>query len=336
MTARSNPRSSTVAPTITRPSPRGTTYTRSVTTTRSQGGSAGARRVRISPLTGRTGGRARARNPLGRPGPATAGEQDVPGRIPGPVTRDDALDPLGPADRAGDLGARDHLGSGALGGGGQRAHQRPGVDGGLVGSVDGARAARGEARLQPSRLAGAQHARVEVQRAHQLMAPAKLGRLVGVECHVKRAQRQVPHVGAAGLGQLGRERRPGGVRVKRQAQQTLLAPGCLADGRQHPGGHARRPGAGAVALEHRDREACLGGAPGAREPDRARADDNQVHGLMVSLRHVLLVPGSGPMATIPAPALPGSGSDGRRPCCRPLSPRLGSRYGSDGTPAKLA
>ena len=130
----------------------------------------------------------------------------------------------------------------------------------------------------------------------------------------------------------------------------VLAPVGLAHGGEHPGGDAGRARAGLVALEHPDPEATASGAPGTGEADRPAAHDHRIQVVPSAVMGAQTAQGnhdvpvatagaagflghdglsaSSPAwrairATIPAPALPGSGSDGRRPDCRPLSPSTG-------------
>ena len=65
-------------------------------------------------------------------------------------------------------------------------------------------------------------------------------------------------------------------------------------------------------VEHDDRQAALARAPGHEQADDAAADDGDVD-LAAAIRSI--------KRCLPTPALSGSGDDGRRLRCRPLSPR---------------
>ena len=163
--------------------------------------------------------------------------------------------------------------------GDERRDQRPRIDGGLVRRVHAAAAAGAEPGLELAAGARRQPFGVEPERAHQLEAAPQLGRLVAVERDVQRAELEVADL-APGSPRRARPRtRPEPVRGERQLEQAVLAPGRLADRRQHPGGDVGGAGAGTVALDHEHLEPALGRAPGAGEADHAGADDDRVGSL---------------------------------------------------------
>ena len=194
----------------------------------------------------------------------------------GAIGRLDARKPVTVDDRPGHLGARRHLGAGALACDAERRHQRTRIDAGLVGSVDPAVNAGVKPGFEPAALARAEPLGVKRQRLHELEAAAELGRLVAVERDVERPAGDEAGVEAAHGSQLVRELWPRGVRSERSLEQPVLAPRGFPHGRQHPGGDARRPRPRFVTLQHPYAQAALGRAPRARQTDRAGADDYRV------------------------------------------------------------
>ena len=352
----SKPRSSTVAPTIRRPSGRGTRYTRSEATIRRQTGWSGfPRRVRIWPFTGRTGGRAKRRQPGRRSRPGAGGQDHVLGAMLAPVRGDHPGEAAVVDEGVRDLGLDEHLAPAMLHRGGQGGHQKAGVDGRLTRRMNTGGAGRREPRLEVPAGTRAQPLDPEVERLHQLEAAAQLLGLVAIEGDVERAAGLVADLQLAVGGELGREPGPGSGGGQRQAHQRLLAPARLADRGEHPRGHVG--GSGARAGRARAPERAPPGAPPAtRRPARSphrrpprrpgasgapSAERDRFSGTTTSSRlrrWPLSVVGHGRLsssragqfrATIPAPALPGSGSDGRRPDAALSAPaRRGSRCAS--------
>ncbi len=244
-----------------------------------------------------------------------------------------------------DLGLDQHLAAATLHRGGQGGQQQMGVNGRLSRRVDACGAGWGEAGLQVPTGARVQPLDAEVERFHQLEAAAELLGLVAIEGDVEGATGLVADLQLAVGGELGGEPWPGSGRGQPEAHQRLLAPVRLADRSEHARGDMRGPRAGAVALQDTNPHPPPRRAPGAGQPKGPTADHERVQrlrpvvsrarplqrhdDLVVLLGGALNVVGHGrfPLsvgrafrATIPAPALPGSGSDGRRPGCRPLSP----------------
>ena len=111
-----------------------------------------------------------------------------------------------------------------------------------------------------------------------------------------------------------RKRGQSAVRRERQLEQPVLAPGRLADRRQHAGGDVGGAGPGT----RRARAPAPAGLarPRARRRrgrSRRRRRSPRRSCSCVAGCHGTLLPGRADLAIIPAPALPGSGSDGRRP-----------------------
>ena len=122
--------------------------------------------------------------------------------------------------------------------------------------------------------------------------------------------------------ELRRELRPHRMRGQRGVEQILLAPGRLADRRQHP----RRDARGARAAARRARGRAPEAPPGPRAMRRRGRSRRRRRSPRRGARRCFVRPDlrQEPDPSL-APALPGSGSYGRRPS-RPLSPGWGSRH----------
>ena len=243
---------------------------------RSQTGSPALRSSRISPLTGRTGGRASAGSQAASPDQAPAASTTRPPAAPrrpraarppgsppsGPPTTSapPRTSAPAPAQRRQQRGA-------------QRPRDRP--------PPRRARARRRAATgLSPGSSSrqrrGAQPLRLEAERALQVVAPAQLRGLVAVERDVQRPRRagSPSPIPEAAL-ELGRRRPDTGsaaaiVISSRRSSPKVASP----DRRQHPrGDRGRARAAGLAALEHRDRAPRARQPPGAGEADHAAADD---------------------------------------------------------------
>src|SRR5262249_31092290 len=96
-----------------------------------------------------------------------------------------------------------------------------------------------------------------------------------------------------------------------EAEQRLFDWRRLTDRSQHPGCDSRRTAAGLAPLEDGHPEPTLSGPPRDREADHAASYDGYIQR-------------SGWVGheTLPPPALPGSGSDGRRIGAPPSQPAL--------------
>jgi hypothetical protein len=139
--------------------------------------------------------------------------------------------------------------------------------------------------------------------------------LVAVAGDHQRAALEDRHRVARGLAQLVHERRVAARRGDVQRGQVVLAEGGLAGRREHAGGDARGTGTRLAALEHDGPKAALRGPPGDGQADHAASHYRDVEAVRLRVRH----------DSLPAPALPGSGSDGRRLRRPPSQPRVGSR-----------
>ncbi len=183
-----------------------------------------------------------------------------------------------------DAGAGAQRGAGAAGGLGEREHERARVGGVVAGHREREAHRRRERGLQPPCRAGqhALHLQAELDSQREL-ALERRG-LVGVAGDDERAAAAQAGVGARGRLQLLGECRPGARAAQPELQQRQLAGVGLGDGREHPGGDVRRPGAERAALEHADGVPALGSPPGDGEPDGTAADDDDVRCCCV-LRH---------------------------------------------------
>ena len=229
------------------------------------------------------------------------------------------------------------------------ARSSPGSTAASPGARTPAATGRGEARLQVAAAAGGQPFDPQLQRLHQLEASLQLDRLVAVERNVHGAAGLVAGVEPAVVGEVRREGLPLACRGDHERGSTPPRPSsprpperasrrprltrrllvCLA---RAPGraAHAWPPSTRTPALSPRlpprPRRARVAGrlasaGAGARPRGRvvfwAFGSRRARFALSKRLRSI----GEGGFrATIPAPALPGSGSDGRRPGRRPLSP----------------
>ena len=174
--------------------------------------------------------------------------------------------------------------------------------------------------LEAAALAGAQPRGLQAEALVQLVQSPQLGGLVAVERDVQRPEPPVGHRLAAGLGELRRERGPRLGRRERCLQAGVLAPARLADRSDH----ARRDLGGPLpwaGVDDHGAQPGGGRAPRAGQPDDAAADDGEVGAFIVrSWRSPPRLFRPGRRSTLPPPALPGSGSDGRRlqPPSQPL------------------
>ena len=173
--------------------------------------------------------------------------------------------------------------------------------------------------------AGRSHSASRPSSTHQLVAPAQLLGLVAVEGHVQRAERRgsrhrsrlaaASSCGERGPGGDGRPARDASSASSPQvasptgASMPAATPEAPAPGRSRSSTRTRRPRCAARQAQAR---------PIAPAPTTIDVDVR----LSARLGTLSSSPGA-TGATIPAPALPGSGSDGRRPRCRPLSHAVG-------------
>jgi len=209
------------------------------------------------------------------------------------VPRAHAFQSLAGQDRRDHVGATPDLG--ALGGKRrkQRCRHPPGVDCGLVGSVDATVERGGEAGLQLAAAPRRQPLGAKTEGALQVVDPAKLRRLVAVEGNVEGAMSGVTASQPACRLELGDELGIDLRRSDRHPQQVGLAESELADRRQHPGGDAG--GASRLGAIQNDGPGTVAGKPpSAAEADRSAADNNHVIGVPIA-------------QALPPPALPGSG-----------------------------
>ena len=154
--------------------------------------------------------------------------------------------------------------------GGERRDDLAGVDGTVVGHVEGEADRRREGRLEAPRRAGQQPLDAQpVALAERVLAVERLG-LVAVARDEQRPR------GVQGDAELLGERRP--CRGGREAvlEQLGVADLGLADGREHPRGLPRGAATGAVALEHDGAQAALLRAERDREAHHAGSDDGDV------------------------------------------------------------
>jgi hypothetical protein len=136
--------------------------------------------------------------------------------------------------------------------------------------------ARREPRLESAAVAATEPLGVESQRALEGVQAAHLLEVVAIDRHHQRAALAIAGVEARALGQLGGERRPGRRPREVEPQQRLLAELRLGDGREHARRRGARAGADRATVDHAHGVAALGGAPGARQTDDARTDDDHV------------------------------------------------------------
>ena len=119
---------------------------------------------------------------------------------------------------------------------------------------------------------------------------------------------------SSSLGEAG----PAAQRLEVEREQALLAPGRLPDRSQHPRGHSGRSGRRALAPRAR--------IPGRRAAAARQAQASPITPPPTKIASYPLWSRVSPQSVrprrsnLPAPALPGSGSDGRRRFSRPLSP----------------
>ena len=157
------------------------------------------------------------------------------------------------------------------------------------------------------------------------MPPPQLRRLVAVERDVQRAGLEVSADPSRWPHSAPPRTRARSVRGQRRGEQPLLAPGRLADGGEHARCDARGARARLVALEDLDPQRRA-----ARRARRRRARSRRLRrSRATSLRSSRLLRVTLP--AIPPPALPGSGSDGRRPVAA-LSALGWAPVAPDGTP----
>jgi hypothetical protein len=182
--------------------------------------------------------------------------------------------PIG--DQVHHLGVRRDLDPSPVGGAPQRGDQRPGIRGRLVRGVNRRGHTRRKPWLQAPRIASAQPLRLEGEVAHELESVAKLGGLVAIERDMHRAEIEESDLTPGRIGELGCECRPLPVGAQRELEQLLLAPGRLADRREHAGGDSRGARPRLAPIEDAHRQPALGRAPRAGQADRARADDERV------------------------------------------------------------
>ena len=230
---------------------------------------------------------------------------------------------------------------------------RPRVDRRLAGRVDARGAGRREARLQLPAAARAQPLDAEVERLHQLEAAAQLLGLVAIEGDVERAAGLVADLQLAVRGELGGERGPGAGRGQRRGASAPPRPSSpRPPGRACPRPRARlrRPGSSrsstrtrtprraarhaqarpitppptTIASRASGPPSVRAAASAAERPRRraARLGLGSPSGTVAFSGSPL--PGGRFRATIPAPALPGSGSDGRRPDAALSAPAHGA------------
>ena len=211
----------------------------------------------------------------------------------------------------------------------ERAIERPRVDGGLV-----RRRARRRGRPAPSpgsssrQALGREPLGLEPVRAHQLVPAPQLGRLVAVERDVQRAELEVADVAAGRRGELRRELAARAGARRAPSSSSRSSPQVASPtGASIPAATPEAPAPGSVALEHDARRARAAAARQAQaRPITPAPTTIDVRDLgcrcCCSPRACSLSRAGGPRI-VPAPALPGSGSDGRRPVAA-LSAHSGS------------
>lgn len=93
---------------------------------------------------------------------------------------------------------------------------------------------------------------------------------------VARLARDMPGPGATVRRELPSERRPAGEGCQTSSERLGFGVVEFGDGCQHPGRHARCPGANVLALEERRSHTALREPPSGRQADQPAADDQHV------------------------------------------------------------